>query len=115
MALYYTCDLCGKQIAKDDLRYTVKIDVRAAYDTLEISLADLLTDHRKEIEALIEQIEGMDPQKLQDEIYKGFQFDVCRKCQKRYLKDPMRGGADVSEELHFDVDEFLKRLGEESQ
>ena len=40
----YTCDGCGKHLSEHDLRYAVKIEVRAAYDELEIGLADLVRD-----------------------------------------------------------------------
>ncbi len=38
----FRCDGCGKEMKQGDLRYTVKIDVRAAYDQLEITLLDLV-------------------------------------------------------------------------
>ena len=41
----FFCDICGKELEKGALRYEVKIEVKAAYDTLEINLLDLLKDH----------------------------------------------------------------------
>ncbi len=83
------CDLCGREIKGDTIHYELKIEVKATYDTLEINLADLLKDHAEEIEALIEQMEDADPQKLQDDVYKAFRFHLCRACQQSYIKAPL--------------------------
>ena len=109
---YYVCDGCGRRMERKDLRYKVKMDVRAAYDTLEISLADLLRDHRAELEALIERLEGMDPQQLEDDIYKQFKLDLCPQCHHSFIKSPLRfhPEAVVRDESEFDVDAFLRRL-----
>ena len=113
----YTCDGCGKDVPQKALRYKVKIDIRAAYDTLEIRLADLLRDHEAEIRALIEQVEGMNPQKLEDDIFKIFHLDLCPDCYRSYIKDPLRfhPEAVVQDESPFDVDAFLRRLREEQE
>ncbi len=113
----YTCDGCGKEIPQKALRYKMKIDIRAAYDTLEIRLADLLRDHEAEIRALIEKMEGMDPQKLEDDICKVFHFDLCPDCYRSYISDPLRfhPEAAIRDESDFDVDAFLRQLREEEE
>lgn len=113
----YTCDGCGKEISQKALRYKLKIDIRAAYDTLEIKLGDLLRDHEAEIRALIEQMEGMNPQKIEDDIFKVFHLDLCPDCYRSYIKDPLRfhPEAAVRDESDFDVDAFLRRLTEEEE
>ena len=83
------CDLCGREIKGKTIFYELKIEVKAAYETLEINLADLLKDHTAEIEALIEEMEDADPQTLQDDVYKTFHFHLCRACQQSYLKAPL--------------------------
>ena len=52
----YTCDGCGREMERSGLRYAVEIDARAAYDTLEIRLADLFRDHEFELRALVEEL-----------------------------------------------------------
>lgn len=108
----YRCDGCGKEMAKTALRYTVKIDVRAAYDQLVVRLADLVRDHRAEILELIEQLKNKDPGEIEETVYKGFQLDLCPSCQRAYIRDPLRfhpeqGGLDAE----IDVDAFLRSLG----
>lgn len=57
----YRCDGCGAELARNALRYTVEIDVRAAYDKLEVTLTDLVRDHRAEILELIERMKHKSP------------------------------------------------------
>ena len=57
----YRCDGCGRDIPKKALRYNVEIDVRAAYDKLEVSLMDLVRDHREELLARIEKMKHGSP------------------------------------------------------
>ncbi len=113
----YTCDGCGKDIPQKALRYRVKISIQAAYDTMEIKLADLLRNHEAELRALLERIEGMDPQKIEDEIYKIFHLDLCPDCYHSYTKDPLRFHPEraIADESAFDIDEFLRRLRDEEQ
>ena len=108
----YRCDGCGKEMRKGDLRYTVKIDVRAAYDVLEISLTDLVGNHRDEIEELLDDLKDKDPKEVEESIYKLIELDLCPRCQKAFIKSPLRfhpENADLKDSV--DMDEFLKSLG----
>ncbi len=110
--IVHRCDGCGKEMRKGDLRYTVKIDVRAAYDKMEISLADLVRDHRAEILALIEQMERKDPKDLEESVYKAFSLDLCPLCQRAYIRDPLRFHPEMGEtDIEIDIDGFLRSLG----
>jgi hypothetical protein len=86
-----SCDGCGNGLLIDeDVRYLVKIEVIAAYDPLEITRDDLSRAGPDEMARLIARMEGMDPRELEDGVYKKIQLDLCGKCQKRYIKDPLR-------------------------
>lgn len=108
-----TCDGCGKRLAPGELRYSVSIDVRAAYDTLEVRLIDLIRDHRAELTALIEKLRDADAERLESQIHKQIQCDLCPSCQARYILDPLRFGArDATPPAPPpDVDAFLRSLG----
>jgi hypothetical protein len=85
------CDGCGDSLLiEEDVRYVVKIEVFAAYDPLEITRSDLEKAGRAEMERLLEAMAGMDPKELEDGVYRKFQFDLCGKCQRLYLRDPLR-------------------------
>jgi hypothetical protein len=86
----WTCDGCGEALLADsDVRYIVKIEVYAAYDPLEVSREEAAADHREEMARLIETMRGMDPGELEDQVHKSFRFDLCPRCQKVYLRDPL--------------------------
>ena len=85
-----TCDLCGQALlAKSEVRYEVRIEVKAAYDPLEVTEDDLAQDLRAEIARIIRQLEGISEEEAQNEVYRQFEFDLCAACQKRYVKEPL--------------------------
>jgi len=107
-----TCDGCGKELKKHGLRYTVKIDVRAAYDELEIGLAELVQDHDQEIRALIDQLSDKDPREIEETVYKLINLDLCPRCQRAFIRDPLHfHPSRALPEADFDADEFLRSLG----
>lgn len=106
------CDGCGRDLEKGSLRYIAKIDVRAAYDDLEIGLADLVRDHRAELLALIERLKNKSPQEIEETVYKGLRLDLCPACQRAYIKNPLRFHPEQSgEATGIDIDGFLRSLG----
>jgi len=108
----YVCDGCGKKLMRGDLRYTVKIDVRAAYDTMEVSLLDLVRDQKEEIRQLIEALEKQDAKEVEESVYKFIQLDLCPSCQKAYIRQPLRFHPEQAPlEETFDIDNLLRSLG----
>ena len=89
--IHYTCDVCGAALPGGSLRYIAKIDVYAAYDTLEIRREDLERDIGYELRELFERMKDVDPEKLLREVYANFRFDLCARCQREYVKDPLTG------------------------
>lgn len=109
----YHCDGCGRVIAQKDLRYTVEINVRAAYDKLEVGLSDLVRDHRSEILALIEQMKNRPISELEEGIYANIKLDLCPACQRAYIRNPLRFHPEQSHKAgdDIDIDAFLRSLG----
>lgn len=109
--LTYTCDGCGTEMRKGQLRYEVKIEARAAYDEIVIGLADLLRDHRAEMLRLIRKLEHADPAEIEAQVYKHFCFDLCPRCYAAYCQAPLQFQADrPTPAPPFDVDAFLRSL-----
>jgi hypothetical protein len=107
----YHCDGCGKDIPLKALRYTVTIDVKAAYDKKEISLAELVQDHKKEILDLIEQLESKSADEVESSVFKRFKLDLCPSCQRAYLKNPIHFHREQAPpKTDFDIDVFLRSL-----
>ena len=109
--VHYRCDGCGAELKRHDLRYIVTIDVRAAYDEMEVGLADLVRDHRSEILALLERMRHRDPAEVEAQVYKRMQRDLCPACHKAYLRDPLRFRPQGETDDSVDIDAFLRSLG----
>lgn len=86
----FVCDRCGKPLlVEEDVRYVLKLEVMAAYDPMELTSEDLAVDRREEIADLIAQLRKLDPQELEDSVYKKLTFDLCPVCRRQWLKDPL--------------------------
>lgn len=108
----HRCDGCGADLPRGALRYSVSIAVRAAYDEIEIGLMDLVRSHREEILRLIERLKHRDPKEIEEQIYKGFNFDLCPTCQQAYLRNPLDIVPDARRpDEEIDIDGFLRSLG----
>jgi len=108
----YRCDGCGQEMRQHDLRYVATVDVRAAYDEMQVGLADLVRDHRSEILKLIERMRREDAKTLEEQIFKKITLDLCPSCQRAFIAAPLRfhpeqGGDPVP----VDIDSFLRSLG----
>lgn len=107
----YRCDGCHREIPPDELRYTVNIDVRAAYDKLEVGLIELVRDHHSEMLSLIERLKHQSADKIEETIYKAIKLDLCPSCQQAFIRDPMRFHPEQGGEDEIDIDGFLRSLG----
>jgi len=68
----------------------VKVEVFAVADPLTITEEDLKRDHRAEIARLLDQLEKMDPDEIEDQVYRSFRFDLCPQCHKAYIRNPIQ-------------------------
>lgn len=91
--VHYTCDMCGRPLlADEDIRYVVKIEVYTACDAMDDDDDD--DDDIDEEIWEMEEDEGRDGlsnhgDSLGNGEYKAFRFDLCVKCHKKYLQDPL--------------------------
>lgn len=83
------CDRCGQLIEEGALRYIAKIQVYAAYDPLNVNFADMTRDYTNEIKEILKRCEGLSEEELMQDVYVDFQFDLCRTCQRSYIKEPL--------------------------
>lgn len=84
-----TCDRCGAGLLLDaPVRYEVRIEVKAAYDPLEITDEDLANAEAGMKKALRD-LEGVSAEEAQDQVYRTFKFDLCARCRKPYTADPL--------------------------
>lgn len=86
----FHCDRCGRGLLVDhDVRYEVRIEVKAGYDPPEITRGDLEKDWREEIRRLLAEMERRDPRELEEEVYCVRRFDLCPACRAAWLADPL--------------------------
>lgn len=82
--VHYTCDMCGKHInPEEDVRYVVKIEIHAAGQPEE--------DEEEAFEDMdeLEEYEQKDIEDDEEVEYDSIRFDLCSKCHKIYIQDPL--------------------------
>jgi len=83
---YEECARCGRKIREGDIRYVVRVTV--AGDDGGVLDEEEYSDPDLKIEELIAQMEGKDPQELEDEVYEERMFLLCAPCRKAFMKNP---------------------------
>ncbi len=90
---HFTCDACGNGLLlESNVRYEVRIEVKSAYDPLEITREDLEQDTEAEMKRLARQMERLTEQQAMDQVYREFRFDLCFPCQRRFIANPLATG-----------------------
>jgi hypothetical protein len=86
---HLSCDRCGRGLLLDaPVRYEVRIEVKSAYDPLELTDEDL-AKAKDELKSLVEKLKDYPKEKAEDEVYREFRFDLCATCQRGFLADPL--------------------------
>lgn len=70
------------------VRYELRIEVKSAYDPLELTSEDLARAE-EELRDLVAKLKDYSPERAQDEVYREFRFDLCATCQKGFLRNPL--------------------------
>jgi hypothetical protein len=95
--LHFTCDLCSRELS--DERYVVRIEVYPGFDPEEVDEEQLDADHLQAISEALQEVEENGKLELEDCSTKAFRFDLCPRCHKKFLKDPL--GRDALRRLNF--------------
>ncbi len=86
--IHYSCDLCGKNLTSDDLRFVVKVDVHAALVPLTPEEVDTDVDHLEELSDMLDQLDEDDTPTTLDGPHE-ICHDLCPECCRKFLKDPL--------------------------
>lgn len=87
--IHYTCDCCKRVLEPDDLRYVVRMEVYAAFDTSAADESDGDRDHLQEIQEILLRAEDADDDQIGDDVYQQLRFDLCCDCRKTFLRNPL--------------------------
>lgn len=83
------CAMCNQLVATG-AAYVVRIEVFAEPTTAEVkteAMADV--DYRAEIDRLIAELSEQSAAEAQDQVHRQFAFQICGRCQRRYLENPL--------------------------
>ncbi len=84
------CDMCGRWLPRGpEGRFVVRIEVFAPPGPIEFTAEDLQRDRSDEIRQLVERLSRLSAQEIEDQVYRSFHFDLCPRCQKEYLRQPL--------------------------
>lgn len=98
--VHFTCDLCGKDLtASGEPRYVVKIEAYAGFDPTEITEEDLDDDHMEAVSKILQRDPHTGGGSFDEPSFKGFRFDLCPACHRRFIKDPL--SRDLLRSLNF--------------
>jgi adenine-specific DNA glycosylase len=76
----YTCDSCSKLLPHPQDRYMAEVKLYA-FPEIEITRTDLRKDIQKQMRQLIAQTKDIDKQKLEEEVFVFYKFNLCKQCR----------------------------------
>ncbi|MBE7463419.1 MAG: hypothetical protein HS116_07935 [Planctomycetes bacterium] len=89
MKCAYTCDLCGAALRDPASRFVVRLELKQAYDPMEIGPKDLERDLKRELAALVRAMEAQpeaDAERLAEEVGVSRTFILCAPCAASVTK-----------------------------
>lgn len=99
VVIHFSCDRCKRTIdAAEQLRYVVRIEIRAALDFEDAIDDEAGRDHLMQIEEILDCAEDGSSDFVSDDVYQQKRFDLCPGCYRKFVRNPV--GRD-SVELNF--------------
>lgn len=86
--IHYTCDMCGRPMSPDELRYTVNMEVHPVLEPLAAEV-DPDVDHLEELSDMIDQLDVQNLPDLTDGTTHHLRLDLCPCCRKKFVKNPL--------------------------
>ncbi len=88
--IHYSCDRCKRSIDPcEEIRYVVRVEVRAAMDFGEATDDDADRDDLMEIHELLERSEDLASPLVDHDVYHQRRFDLCPDCYRKFSKNPV--------------------------
>ncbi len=78
------CALCGQSLPDGNLKYIVRIEIISDFDDI-IPCSE--QDPSEEIDKLLKEMDDVDVQELEDDVYQELSVYLCVHCKKRFAKE----------------------------
>ncbi len=78
------CFRCGKRLQPGGLNYVVNIRVFADFDGILLEPEEGVD---QQLRHLFRQVEEMDPEELEKEVYEEFNLLLCKSCRDRFVDE----------------------------
>ncbi|MGZ6072377.1 MAG: hypothetical protein ACXWOA_00640 [Isosphaeraceae bacterium] len=72
-----------------DGRFVVKIEAYPGFDPTEIKKDDLEDDPMEAVSQILQRDEALNSDELSSTLHKGFRFDLCPACHRKFVNDPL--------------------------
>ena len=72
-----------------DGRFVVKIEAYPGFDPTEIKEDDLEDDPMEAVSQILQRDEALSSDELSSTLHKGFRFDLCPACHRKFVNDPL--------------------------
>ena len=72
-----------------DGRFVVKIEAYPGFDPTEIKEDDLEDDPMEAVSQVLQRDEALSSDELSRTLHKGFRFDLCPACHRKFVNDPL--------------------------
>ncbi len=83
------CRRCGKELTPGHGSfYHIVLEALADPAPPDLSAVELEQDARPQIEALLEQLEGVSEQEAMDQVYRRQTFILCGRCYRGWIVNP---------------------------
>ncbi len=79
-----SCHRCGKRLHAGGLNYVVNIRVFADFDGILLEPEEGVD---QQLRQLLRQVEQMDPEDLEKEVYEEFNLILCKSCRDRFVNE----------------------------
>ncbi len=82
------CALCGQSFPEGDLKYIVRIKIMSDFDGVMPTSEE---DPSDETQRLLKEMDDMDVQELEDDVYQELSVYMCVHCKKKFTRELIDG------------------------
>ena len=98
--IHFSCDRCNRLLdPENDIRYVVRMEVRAVMDCADAGDIDEDRDYLLEIEEILERLSDEECDEIGDEVYHRRRYDLCADCRRKLMSNPL--GKDTVSPIQF--------------